>query len=97
MTFAEWWEKATLLDVYERPEVAYLAWNAALENADATIAARRDAERYRWLINNADEIYIMTRRGGVNLHLESHYIGVEKMHANADAEIDAAMAEKKPE
>lgn len=49
---------------------------------------RADAERYRWLIDNAEEIYFC----GTNLHLDTYYWGREKVHAEADKEIDAAIS-----
>lgn len=49
---------------------------------------RKDADRYRWLIDNAEEIYFF----GTNLHLDTYYWGREKVHAEADKQIDAAIS-----
>ena len=56
-------------------------------------ALRKDADRYRWLIRNAEEIYFIGAKGfGVNLHLDPHYIGEDKVIADANDAIDAAMS-----
>lgn len=54
---------------------------------------RKDAERYRWLIKNANEIYFIGASGhGVNLYLDTHHHSHDKIKADADKLVDAAMS-----
>lgn len=50
--------------------------------------ARKDSDRYRWLIDNAEEIYFDNQ----NLYLDTYHWGSEKVHAEADKAIDFAMS-----
>jgi cell division protein FtsB len=80
---------------------AYEQVNAELKAENETLVAagqalrdewrkdQADAERYRWLIRNAEEIYFQ----GHHLHLDPYYVGQEKIKEDADSEIDAALGQ----
>lgn len=62
-------------------------WEKARALQSEMDEVRKDADRYRWLIENAEEIYVDNQ----NLHLDPHYWGKEKVKIEADKIVDAGM------